>query len=50
MFFSTIVEGSGSADLTGITGHTEILAGHGKEFPFTLEYDMSMAEVPIWGS
>lgn len=47
---STIVEGSGTGDLTGISGHTEIHAGHEKEYPFTLEYDMSMAEVPIWGS
>jgi hypothetical protein len=47
---STIVEGSGTGDLIGITGRTEIMAGHQKEYPFTLEYEMSMAEVPIWGS
>lgn len=47
---SAIVEGSGTGDLIGISGHTEILAGHRKDYPFTLEYELSMAEVPIWGS
>lgn len=47
---SSIVEGSGTGDLTGISGRTEIRAGHEKTYPFTLEYEMSMAEVPIWGS
>lgn len=47
---SVIVDGSGTGELIGITGRAEILAGHQKEYPFTLEYGMAMAEVPIWGS
>jgi hypothetical protein len=47
---SSIVEGSGTGGLIGISGKTEILAGHDRDYPFTLEYEMAMAEVPIWGS
>lgn len=47
---SSIVEGSGTGGLIGISGRTEIMAGHDKDYPFTLEYEMAMAEVPIWGS
>jgi hypothetical protein len=47
---SVIVEGSGTGSLMGISGRTEIIAGHDKDYPFTLEYEMAMAEVPIWGS
>lgn len=47
---SVIVEGSGTGGLSGISGRTEIIAGHDKDYPFILEYEMSMAEVPIWGS
>lgn len=47
---SVIVEGSGTGELIGLSGRTEIIAGHDKDYPFTLEYEMAMAEVPIWGS
>lgn len=47
---SVIVEGSGTGELIGISGRTEIIAGHDRDYPFMLEYEMSMAEVPIWGS
>jgi hypothetical protein len=47
---STIVEGSGTGELSGISGRAEILAGHQKDYPFTLEYEMALAEMPIWGS
>ena len=42
---STIVEGSGTGELAGISGRAEILAGHQKDYPFTLEYEMALAEL-----
>jgi len=47
---SIIVEGSGTGGLSGISGRTEIIAGHEKDYPFILEYGMGMVQVPIWGS
>jgi hypothetical protein len=47
---STIVEGSGTGELSGITGRTELVAGHEQEHPFTLEFEIALANVPIWGS
>ncbi|MBW8886462.1 MAG: DUF3224 domain-containing protein [Fibrobacteres bacterium] len=35
---TVIVEGSGTGGLAGISGKTEITAGHDKEYPFILEY------------
>ena len=47
---TVVVEGSGTGELIGISGRSEIMAGHDKDYPFILEYDLAMAEVPIWGS
>lgn len=45
-----VVEGSGTGGWVGISGRTELMAGHDKDYPFTLEYEMAMAEAPIRGS
>ena len=36
---STVVSESGTGGLVGLTGHSEITAGHQQEYPFTLEYE-----------
>ena len=36
----TIVEGSGTGDLRGIIGRSHWSAGHLKEYPFALEYEL----------
>ncbi len=46
---SVIVEGSGTDGLASISGSTEIIAGHDKDYPFMLEYEMTKAEVPMRG-
>jgi hypothetical protein len=46
---SVIVEGLGTGALAGISGKTEITAGHDKEHPFVLEYEMAKAEVSTQG-
>ena len=36
----TVVPGSGTGELRGISGKSNWSAGHGKEYPFSLEYEL----------
>ncbi len=40
---TVILEGSGTGEWIGISGKMELVAGHDKDYPFLLEYEMAQA-------